>query len=161
MLIRRAEISDIPDILRLLVQVCNVHQAIRPDIFRRDGVKYTETDLTALLSDESRPVWCALESDAFLGYCFCQWVQYRDSSVSTDRKELYIDDLCVEESARGRGVATALFHHVTAAAKAAGTDFITLNVWQGNGSALRFYEKMGLKPRKTTLELALEEHYAD
>ena len=50
MLIRRAEISDIPDILRLLTQVCNVHQEIRPDIFKRDGVKYTATDLTALLA---------------------------------------------------------------------------------------------------------------
>ena len=157
MLIRRAVISDIPDILRLLVQVCNVHQAIRPEIFKRDGVKYTESDLCELLQDESRPVWCALDGERFLGYCFCQWVEYRDSSVSTDRRELYIDDLCVDESARGRGVATALFRHVTEAARASGTDFITLNVWRGNDSALRFYEKMGMTPRKTTLELRLED----
>ena len=45
---------------------------------------------------------------------------------------------------------------MTAAAKAEGADFITLNVWQGN-SALQFYEKMGMTPRKTTLELPLEE----
>ena len=156
MLIRRAEISDIPDLLRLLVQVCNVHQDIRPDIFKRDGVKYTESDLTALLQDESRPVWCALEEGDFLGYCFCQWKECRDSSVSTDRKELYIDDLCVDETARGKGVATALFRFVTETAKAEGTDFITLNVWHGN-SAQKFYEKMGMKPRKTTLELGLED----
>ena len=157
MLIRRAVISDIPHILRLLVQVCNVHQDIRPDIFKRDGVKYTESDLMELLADEGRPVWCAEEEDRFLGYCFCQWVQYRDSSVSTDRRELYIDDLCVDEAARGQGVATALFRFVTDTAKAGGTDFITLNVWRGNDSALRFYEKMGMTPRKTTLELRLED----
>lgn len=157
MLIRRAEISDIPHILRLLVQVCNVHQAIRPEIFKRDGVKYTESDLCELLQDETRPVWCAVEDDTFLGYCFCQWQEYHDSSVSTDRRELYIDDLCVDEAVRGRGVATALFRHVTEAARASGTDFITLNVWQGNDSALRFYEKMGMTPRKTTLELCLED----
>ena len=156
MLIRRAEIPDIPEILRLLVQVCNVHQEIRPEIFKRDGVKYTESDLKELLPDGSRPVWCAVEDGRFLGYCFCQWVEYHDSSVSTDRKELYIDDLCVDEAARGRGVARALFRHVTDVAKAAGTDFITLNVWQGN-SAQQFYEKMGMTPRKTTLELRLEE----
>lgn len=156
MLIRRAEISDIPDILRLLVQVCNVHQDIRPDIFKRDGVKYTESDLRELLSDESRPVWCAVEDGDFLGYCFCQWKEYRDSSVSTDRKELYIDDLCVDEAARGKGVATELFRYVTAVAKSEGANFITLNVWEGN-SARNFYDKMGLKPRKTTLELPLEE----
>ena len=157
MLIRRAVISDIPDILRLLVQVCNVHQAIRPEIFKRDGVKYTESDLCELLQDESRPVWCALDGERFLGYCFCQWQEYHDSSVSTDRRELYIDDLCVDEAVRGRGVATALFRHVTEAARASGTDFITLNVWRGNDSALRFYEKMGMTPRKTTLELRLED----
>ena len=156
MLIRRAEISDIPDILRLLVQVCNIHQDIRPDIFRRDGVKYTESDLTELLRDEARPVWCAVENGVFLGYCFCQWKEYRDSSVSTDRKELYIDDLCVDEAARGKGVATELFRHVTAVAKAAGANFLTLNVWEGN-SALRFYEKMGMKPRKVFMDLPLED----
>ena len=156
MLIRRAEISDIPDILLLLVQVCNVHHDIRPDIFKLDGVKYTESDLRELLTDESRPVWCAVEDEHFLGYCFCQWKEYRDSSVSTDRKELYIDDLCVDDSARGKGVATALFRHVTAVAKAEGAKFITLNVWEGN-SALRFYEKMGMKPRKVFMDLPLED----
>ena len=156
MLIRRAEISDIPDILRLLVQVCNVHQDIRPDIFKRDGVKYTESDLMELLRDEARPVWCAVENGVFLGYCFCQWEEHPDGSVGFARKELYIDDLCVDEAARGKGVATALFRHVTAVAKAAGAKFITLNVWEGN-SALRFYEKMGMKPRKIFMDLPLED----
>ena len=157
MLIRRANAADIPDLLRLLQQVCNVHQAIRPEIFKHDGVKYTESDLIELLQDESRPVWCAIEGDKFLGYCFCQWEVYRDSSVLTDRRELYIDDLCVDEAARGQGVATKLFDHVRREAKALGTGFITLNVWQGNDSALRFYEKMGMTTRKTFLELPLEE----
>ena len=156
MLIRRAEISDIPDILRLLIQVCNVHQEIRPDIFKRDGVKYTASDLTALLADESRPVWCALEDGIFLGYCFCQWKEMPEGTAVFPRKELYIDDLCVDEKTRGNGVATALFRFVTDIAKAAGVDFITLNVWQGN-SALNFYEKMGMKPRKIVMDLPLED----
>ena len=156
MLSRRAVISDIPDILRLLQQVCNVHQAIRPDIFKQDGVKYTKSDLTELLRGESRPIWCAVEDDRFLGYCFCQWEETPDGSVGFARKELYIDDLCVDESARGRGVATALFRYVTDIAKAEGTDFITLNVWQGN-SALNFYVKMGMKPRKVFMDLPLED----
>jgi len=156
MLIRRAELTDIPHILRLLVQVCNVHQDIRPDIFKRDGVKYTASDLETLLLDETRPVWCAVEGDRFLGYCFCQWEESLDGSVGFARKELYIDDLCVDETARGLGVATELFRYVTAVARDAGANFITLNVWQGN-SALRFYEKMGMKPRKIVMDLPLED----
>ena len=156
MLIRRAEITDIPDILRLLVQVCNVHQAIRPDIFKRDGVKYTESDLTELLADDTRPVWCAVEDGQFLGYCFCQWESIPEAAVGFARKELYIDDLCVDEAARGKGVATALFRFVTDTAKAEGANFITLNVREGN-SALQFYEKMGMKPRKVFMDLPLED----
>ena len=157
MLIRKAVTSDIPDILRLLVQVCNVHQDFRPDIFKRDGAKYTKSDLTELLADVSRPVWCALEGEKFLGYCFCQWQEYRGSTVSTDRRELYIDDLCVDESCRGMGVATALYRFVCDTARAEGCDFITLNVWCGNDAALGFYENMGLRPRKITMEMALED----
>ncbi len=156
MLIRPAETADIPDILRLLVQVCDVHAEIRPDIFKLGGVKYTEAEIPQILADESRPIWCAVEDDKFLGYCFCQWKEYRDSSVVTDRKELYIDDLCVDETARGQGVATALFRFVTDIAKAEGAKFITLNVWQGN-SAMNFYEKMGMKPRKVFMDLPLED----
>ena len=155
MLIRRAELTDLPDILRLLVQVCNIHQEIRPDIFKPNGVKYTETDLQELLLDETRPVWCAEEDGRFLGYCFCQWKETPDGSVCFARKELYIDDLCVDETTRGKGVATALFDFVTKTAKAEGANFITLNVWHGN-SALNFYEKMGMQPRKTVMDLPLE-----
>ena len=156
MLIRRAEITDIPDILRLLRQVCNVHQDIRPDIFKRDGVKYTASDLHELLADDTRPVRCAVEDGQFLGYCFCQWESIPEAAVGFARKELYIDDLSVDEAARGKGVATALFHFVTDTAKAARATFITLNVWQGN-SALQFYEKMGMKPRKVFMDLPLED----
>ena len=156
MLIRPAEISDIPDLLRLLQQVCDVHAQIRPDIFKLGGTKYTESDLLQILSDESSPIWCAVENEQFLGYCFCKWKEFRDSTVMLDRRELYIDDLCVDEAARGKGIATELFRHVTAVARAEGAAFITLNVWHGN-SALNFYEKMGMRPQKTILELPLEE----
>ena len=156
MLIRPAETADIPEILRLLVQICDIHAEIRPDIFKPGGRKYTDVELSRILSDEKSPVWCAVDGDAFLGYCFCQWKEYRDSSVVTDRKELYIDDLCVDETARGQGVATALFRFVTDIAKAEGAKFITLNVWQGN-SAMNFYEKMGMKPRKVFMDLPLED----
>ena len=154
--IRRAEIRDIPGMIALLQQVGDVHHTIRPDIFRVGAQKYDEAALELLLQDENMPIFVADEGGFVAGYCFCQIRAYADSGVLTDRKELYIDDLCVDETARGKGVATALFRHVTAVAKAEGAKFITLNVWEGN-SALRFYEKMGMKPRKIFMDLPLED----
>ena len=155
MLIRRAEIADIPHILRLLRQVCNVHQDIRPEIFRRDGVKYTENDLKALLLDENRPVWCAVEGETFLGYCFCQVKSYAQDPVMTEHSTLYIDDLCVDENTRGKGVGTALYETVCEYARARRCGSITLNVWCCNEKAMKFYEHLGLVPQKIGMEKIL------
>lgn len=157
MQICRAQQRHIPALLRLLKQVGQVHHEIRPDIFRLGALKYDEAALAELLQEESRPVFVAVAQGEVLGYCFCVQKDYRGSGVQTDRLELYIDDLCVEEACRGQGVATALYRHVTAYAKELGCAFLALNVWCGNGGAMAFYEAMGLRPRHIMMEQPLEE----
>ena len=155
MTIRPAEIRDIPGILSLLRQVGQVHHDIRPDIFRNHALKYDEAALAALLRDETRPIFVAVEEDFVLGYCFCVHKVFRNHETFTDRSECYIDDLCVDEGHRGRGIAKALYRHVTAYAKERGFDTITLNVWCGNDSAMKFYENAGMTPRNILMEMKL------
>ncbi len=155
MTIQVADNRHIPGLIRLLYQVGDVHHQIRPDIFRPGAIKYTEKDLEELLRDENRPVFVALEGDTVLGYCFCVMEDCRGTTVRTDRVEVYIDDLCVEESCRGQGIAKKLYRHVCAWAKDMGCAFVTLNVWCGNEVAMRFYEKMGMTPRKIFMEVEL------
>ena len=107
--------------------------------------------------DENSPIFVGVEDAHVLGYSFCQLREYRGSTVLTDRKELYIDDLCVEENCRGQHLGRQLYAHTCAYAKAVGCAFVTLNVWCGNDSALAFYEKRGLKPRSITMEFGLED----
>lgn len=153
--IRRAENCHIPGLIRLLYQVGGVHHDIRPDLFRENAIKYTEKDLEALLLDEKSPVFVAVEGGTVLGYCFCQVMDCRGTTVLTDRIEVYIDDLCVEEHCRGRGIAGTLYDHVCAWAKEIGCSHITLNVWCGNDGAMKFYEKMGMIQRKICMEAKL------
>ena len=153
--IQLADNAHIPGLIRLLRQVGQVHHDIRPDIFP-DGIKkYDESELAELLTDETRPIFVATEEDAVLGHCFCRILDYPGSRTSIPRREFYIDDLCVDENCRGKGVATALYRHVTDYARQIGAREITLSVWAGNDSAMRFYEKMGMKPRKIMMELGL------
>ena len=159
--IRLARTGDIPGLIALLLQVGQVHHVLRPDIFPPATLKYDEAALAKLLGDESRPVFVAAEGDFVAGYCFCVHKDYKGSGVSTDRRELYIDDLCVDQNRRGQGIATALYRYVTEYAKQCSCSFITLNVWCGNDNAMHFYEKMGMRPRSITMETPLEEAYAD
>lgn len=155
MIIRIAKETDIPGMIALLKQVGQVHHCIRPDIFRNGCQKYDKTALAELLKDGSRPIFIATESNAVLGYCFCILRAFEGESVMADRKELYIDDLCVDENHRGQGIAKALYRHVTDYATSSGCSFITLNVWSGNDSAMKFYENAGLTPRSITMEMKL------
>ena len=153
--IRAAASGDIPGILSLLQQVGEVHHEIQPDIFRTGAQKYTKEELLAILQDQNRPIFVAVENGFVAGYCFCVLRDFRGSGVQTDRLEIYIDDLCVDEGYRGKDVASALYRHASAYAKDLGCGFISLNVWCGNHRAMRFYEKMGLRPRSITMDMPL------
>ncbi len=60
MIIRKAVRADIPQILRLLVQVNMIHHNGRPDIFKGPATKFDEAQPSALLQDETKPVFvCA------------------------------------------------------------------------------------------------------
>ncbi len=154
--IERAGCKDIADINRLLYQVLMVHHNGRPDLFKPNCKKYTDAQLTELLQDDSRPVFGAWNANGeFLGYAFCILQEHRDDNVLTDIKTLYIDDLCVDETARGQRVGTALYNYVLAYARKIGCYNVTLNVWSCNESAKRFYETLGMKPQKIGMEKIL------
>lgn len=153
--IRFAVPADIPGLLRLLAQVGQVHHTIRPDLVREGALKYDAPALERLLSDRQRPVFVAAEAGIVLGYAFCILQQTRDDPVLQDRKELYLDDLCVEQACRGRGIAGQLLEYVKDFAREQGCQALTLNVWCGNDAAMNFYEKSGLTPQKIRMETKL------
>ena len=153
--IRLARTQDIPGMIALLYQVGGVHHNIRPDIFREGALKYTPEALQELLQDESKPIFVADDGGFVAGYCFCQIREFSGSTVLTDRKELYIDDLCVDENRRGQHIGSLLYDHALAFSKEIGCQFLTLNVWCGNDSAMKFYENAGLTPRNIMMETKL------
>lgn len=153
--IRLARTGEIPGIIDLLQQVGEVHHKIRPDLFRSGAQKYNEADLADLLKDPARPIFAAVEDGRLLGYCFCIIEEVKDNPVLMDDKTLYIDDLCVDETIRGKHVGRALYEYTKAYAKEIGCRSVTLNVWCGNDSAMAFYEKRGMKPRKIYMEESL------
>lgn len=150
-MIRRAIKEDIPTILELLHQVCMVHHNGRPDYFK-DSVKYNEDDLLIKIKDDLNPIFIYEEDSLVLGYVFCIDETIKNDLLLENRKTLYIDDLCVLESKRGLGIGTKLYEYVKKYAKEKGYYNVTLNVWALNPSAIKFYEKLGLKPLKTYLE---------
>ena len=153
-MIRKANKKDIGRIIELLHQVDMVHHVIRPDLFKPNTTKYNEQELEALLEDDSKPVF-VFDDGMVQGHAFCLITEVRDDKLLEDIKTLYIDDICVDEKARGRHVGKALYEHVRDYALSIGCNNITLNVWEGNDPAWSFYKHMGMKVQKTTMEIIL------
>lgn len=153
--VRRAETRDIPAILNLLVQVDMVHHRGRPDLFKGPATKYSAEELQIICSDEATPVFvCTDENDRVLGHGFCI-LQHSGGPLMEEHKTLYIDDICVDEKARGQGAGRALYERILDYAREKGCYNVTLNVWNCNPGAMAFYEKLGLVPYKVGMEKIL------
>ena len=151
--IRPATEADLPAVNALLRQVLAVHHAGRPDLFKAQGKKYTDEELLDIFRNPLSPVF-VYDDGRVLGYVFCV-LQHSGSGSLQEIKTLYIDDLCVDEAARGRGIGRELFEFAKEFARAEGCHNLTLHVWEANPAARAFYEKMGLKVQYTSLETVL------
>jgi ribosomal protein S18 acetylase RimI-like enzyme len=167
-MVRKANKNDIGRIIELLHQVNMTHHVLRPDLFKPNTTKYDEQELETLLNDASKPVFVyeaevsrlnggtasasGQKAYTILGHAFCQVTEVKNQKLLQDMKTLYIDDICVDEAARGQHVGKALYEYVRDYAKSIGCYNITLNVWEGNDPALSFYKSMGMKVQKTGME---------
>lgn len=155
--IRRAQERDMAGISKLLFQVLMVHHNGRPDLFKGNVKKYTDEELLQIIRDDSTPIFVGVdEEEDVLGYAFCRFIQHLDNNILTDIKTLYIDDLCVDESLRGKHIGKQLYEYVLGFAKESGCYNVTLNVWECNPNAKKFYEACGLVPQKTGMECILK-----
>ena len=156
MKIERATLKDMEGINSLLRQVLMVHHVGRPDLFKADVKKYTDEELAEIIKDDKRPIFVARDEDGCVqGYAFCVCMQHLNDNILTDVKTLYIDDLCVDETLRGKHIGKDIYDYVLEFACKEGFYNVTLNVWTCNESAMRFYEKCGLKPQKIGMEVIL------
>ena len=129
-----------------------IHAEIRPDVFVSGTTKYTACELAGLLKQEEKPIYIAVDQDdVCMGYAFCQMQEQPFSTNMVPFKSLFIDDLCVDQQARGRHIGESLFEYVKQQAKEQGCYEVTLNVLgQETPRQSTFYDKkMGMKNKGT------------
>ena len=153
-MIRRAVNDDLEAVNRLLRQVLLVHHIGRPDLFRSEGKKYTDSELLEIFSNPDTPVFVYEQDGSVLGYAFCA-LQHQESGSLMPVNTLYIDDICVDERARGKHIGSKLFAYVKEFAREKGCHNITLHVWECNPGATAFYKALGMSPQYTSMEMLI------
>ena len=153
--IRHAEPGDLDGIRKLLYQVNQLHADGRPDLLKSGGIKYTDAEILEIIADDRRPVYVFAPEGQVLGYVFCVFEETKETDSLRPVRTLYIDDLCVDETARGQHIGQRLYDRAVRLARDSGCARVTLHAWNFNEKAFGFYRKLGMAPLYTTMEQRL------
>jgi len=105
--------------------------------------RLTEQDLRGIIQSDTTRLLMAEEDDRYIGSLTL--VVFRIPSGTRAR----IEDLVVQETARGRGVGRALVQKAIEMAKALGAEAVDLTTHPSREAANQLYKKLGFVRRET------------
>ena len=154
MIIRIANINDIDKILNFEDQIFELHFKARPDWIEKNPRNY-EFKKSIIESNNSK-ILLAENSNDIIGLCIINIRETKDHHMYHDMINIEIENICIDEKYRQKGIAKRLFEEVKNFAKEKGAKFIELSVWEFNKNAIEFYEHLGMKTRIRKMELNVE-----
>lgn len=153
MTIRFAEEKDLEAVNRLRRQVSELHVAGRPETFKPGFPPELENHVFTVFNDPDRQILLAEEEGAVCGIAVLHEIRRPESPFMFERRFLDIDEFCVDEACRRRGVGRALIERAKAIARERGFDRLELNMWEFNQDALAFYEAVGFSTYRRYMEI--------
>jgi len=148
--IRSANINDIENIINLLPQAHEIHLKARPDWFKKKPLNLNY--IKNIIEAKDGEIFIAEENDIIIGYCIINIRKYKNHEIFEDMENIEIDEMCVDEKYRKKGIGKKLFDKVKIYGKEINAKNIELMVWDFNKDAINFYEKMGMKTRIKRME---------
>ena len=149
-LIRKADVNDILA-LRILYR-----------LLEEDGVRYqpehfvigerTEEFFRAIFDSDTQDILVADIDGVAVGFVHCMIIPQKKVSCLKPQTVVYLQDLCVREDLRDKGIGTVLIRAAKDYGKEKGADFIRTQVFPGNVGGMRFYERNGFCEMMKTIE---------
>ena len=149
MIIREMKKEDYFEVDRLMAQVHKLHVNGRPDLYMDIDHIYSEEQYHEMVENDDMITVLAEDDGRTVGICM---VSMRARTCMIKRRTAYMEDLCIDEAHRGKGIGEELFQFAKKKAKEMGAERLDLMVWDFNESAKQFYDKMGMKIQRYILE---------
>ncbi len=91
MKVRRAQSSDIPELVRLNETVQELHHSAEPHLYGPHQADRVEDFLREWLQSEDKEIWIVERDGRSLGYMTCQAQRREATPFSPPRASLYVD----------------------------------------------------------------------
>lgn len=144
-----ATASDRESINALAMQVHALHVAWRPDIYTSHKELYPQERMEAEI--QKNALYVVKQSGIVVGYALLE-TRCVDIPGLVLRKVLLIEELCVAESSRGKGIGTKMMEEIQVLAKESGCTDLQLSVQPENEAALALYRKCGFTVRNLNMQ---------
>ncbi|UTW62785.1 GNAT family N-acetyltransferase [bacterium SCSIO 12741] len=149
---------DYKTLARLNAPLQNLHAQLYPKVFKSHNLEATERELEQFLSQYHWFAFMATWNEEAIGYLLCFIQQRSETAFRFAQKNLYIDQIYVQESFRRKQVGRKLMDSAIELARKEGIQSLQLNHWNLNEEAGRSFEKMGFHyyNRAMQMDLPLE-----
>ena len=147
--IMRGDESRIDDLEPLFTAMHSHHRDLGAQVlpFRTDAEAWARRrrHYAALLESGRGHLLLAEEGGRVVGYAMVSEIGGQ-ATLATGERMAELETLSVEEGARGQGVGRALMDAAYAVMRELGLTEVMLYVIDGNEGAIRFYERLGMRP---------------
>lgn len=142
--IRRAEPEDVDRVVELNRHVQGVHSSARPDFFNPpDEMPGAAGFFQEVLETPDRGILLAEAEGDVVGYVLFDVQRRPPNPFTRGFARVYVEQISVAPECQRHGVGRALMEGVTEVAKAEGITLLTLDTWDFNEAAQRFFADLG------------------
>ncbi len=141
-MIRLAIHSDYSEVENLWLQLNSFHAKLEPSLIQAVDTYMTEAEFKGILQDSKQDILVIENSIGIVGVA---WIIERMHSggQAIEIPVAFIQEICIEESDRGRGYGKAIMDSIQSWARQRKLELIEFNVWSKNENALAFYKNLG------------------
>ena len=146
MLVRKAKLQDVhKNLANIFIDAFNLHLECRPDIFESSkSNEDLKNELINIIEINNNIIVCE-DDGGVVGY-----IMYKINVKKN--KTLWIDQLAVDETKRGKGIAKSLINKVRNLAYEENCDRVELCCWAFNDNAMEMYKHLGFNTQRIIFE---------
>lgn len=142
-LVRAAKLSDYQDVERLWLQQNAYHARLEPAHMNTVDVYQEREEFEGIVADPAREIALVDRGGQILAAALLVERHYLGGGVALPKSVAFVQEICVEEGARRRGLGRLLMGYIERWARKRRLGSIELNVWAKNSEALAFYYSLG------------------
>ena len=153
--VRNVDENDYAAVIRLMDLMNRLHYEAVPHLMKPNKIPFfTQQGFANILADAKQRLIVACDGSYVCGYASLRLIdpQHERTFPFIDSKRVHVDEIITDVGYRNCGVGKALMATAEAWTREVGATKMTLNVFNFNTPAMKFYDNLGFQFLTTAME---------